>query len=75
MENDTIEYQTLTKADPEGSAFQELTRAIKILKPSFVDAKGATGILLMILQKRGFELVKMKNVTVAKNQFSKDFQE
>jgi hypothetical protein len=49
--------------DAEGLPYEELQRAISLLKPSFVDPKGAAMTLLMMLRKRGIELVRVKPVT------------
>jgi hypothetical protein len=49
--------------EAEGLPYEELQRAISLLKPSFVDPKGAAMTLLMMLRKRGIELVRVKPVT------------
>jgi hypothetical protein len=64
MTTDLITHNDNTppSGDAEGAPIEELERAIKMLKPSFVDARGAAMTLLMMMRKRGVELVRVKTV-------------
>ena len=64
MTTDLITHidNTPAPSDAEGLPYEELQRAISLLKPSFVDPKGAAMVLLMMLRKRGIELVRVKAV-------------